>query len=274
MNKLLRSYVKFWGGTPFWKVWTDYLDSQIMSGSIIADIGGGAGKLAHHLAPKARYFFILDKEETSRYGADNVQYTGSLARVLKNRRYSNIMPVKGDALLLPFTSKSLDVIISAELLEHLQDEDKSAFFKECHRVLKPDGTLIISTPNADYFEGHTFWLPEIARQLIPQRLRSRLPDLLRGAWLEKTIDEWEEKAGHYDHGCRLNTLRSMAHAKGFQEAKQKFLHTGLTSVWLQLMFTFPLLYLIAIPLIRFFYFLESRSHLKNGIGLMISFSRL
>jgi len=46
---------------------------------------------------------------------------------------------------LPVTSGSVDVVIMSEVIEHLVDTD--AAIEEAHRVLKPGGSLLLSTPN-------------------------------------------------------------------------------------------------------------------------------
>ena len=46
---------------------------------------------------------------------------------------------------LPFDDRSFDVVFSIEGIEHLTDRYR--YLRELHRVLKPDGTLILTTPN-------------------------------------------------------------------------------------------------------------------------------
>lgn len=47
---------------------------------------------------------------------------------------------------LPFEDNSIDTIISCNLIEHL--ENPLNFLKECRRIIKEDGKIIIITPNA------------------------------------------------------------------------------------------------------------------------------
>jgi SAM-dependent methyltransferase len=46
---------------------------------------------------------------------------------------------------LPIRSGSVDVVVMSEIIEHLVDTDSAV--EEAHRVLRPGGTLLLSTPN-------------------------------------------------------------------------------------------------------------------------------
>ncbi|MBN2610850.1 MAG: class I SAM-dependent methyltransferase [Bacteroidales bacterium] len=46
---------------------------------------------------------------------------------------------------LPYDTELFDMVIAIEVMEHIHDH--SVFFRECNRILKPGGMLIISTPN-------------------------------------------------------------------------------------------------------------------------------
>lgn len=48
---------------------------------------------------------------------------------------------------LPFPDNSLDCIFSEHIFEHISYRDGSRFLKECHRTLKPEGRIRISTPD-------------------------------------------------------------------------------------------------------------------------------
>ena len=48
---------------------------------------------------------------------------------------------------LPFEDNSVDGIYSEHFIEHLSQSEGARFFRECRRVLKPDGILRIATPD-------------------------------------------------------------------------------------------------------------------------------
>jgi SAM-dependent methyltransferase len=54
----------------------------------------------------------------------------------------------GNGLGLPFEDETFDVVTSFETLEHLHE--RAAFLAELRRVLRTNGRLILSTPNALY----------------------------------------------------------------------------------------------------------------------------
>ena len=68
---------------------------------------------------------------------------GSLGRA----RRLGLTVVRGgvDAPGLPFAAESADIVIMSELIEHLVDTD--AALDEAFRVLRPGGSLLMSTPN-------------------------------------------------------------------------------------------------------------------------------
>lgn len=46
---------------------------------------------------------------------------------------------------LPYEDNTFDIIIAVEVMEHIHDHEQ--FFKECFRILKKGGILLLSTPN-------------------------------------------------------------------------------------------------------------------------------
>ena len=59
--------------------------------------------------------------------------------------------VQGSAFALPFKDNSFDCLISSEVIEHIAFDD--SLFTEMRRVLKPDGTLILGTPDYSTLVG-------------------------------------------------------------------------------------------------------------------------
>ena len=57
---------------------------------------------------------------------------------------------------LPFKSKSFDIVVASELIEHLFRP--TIFIKDAHRVLKNDGNLIVTTPNLLYWANRLKFL--------------------------------------------------------------------------------------------------------------------
>jgi ubiquinone/menaquinone biosynthesis C-methylase UbiE len=67
----------------------------------------------------------------------------SQALVLSGQ-YPNIEVVKDDIVNSQFPSASFDLILCSEVIEHIRDSQ--AALTEIARILKPDGVLILSTP--------------------------------------------------------------------------------------------------------------------------------
>lgn len=61
---------------------------------------------------------------------------------------------QGDATNLCASDCCADIVVSFETIEHIKDHGK--FLSECHRVLRPGGMLICSTPNRTMSR----WAPE------------------------------------------------------------------------------------------------------------------
>ena len=93
-------------------------------------------------------------------------------------RGEHITNAAGEAL--PFPDASFDLILSHEVLEHVQDDRRAA--AEMARLLRPGGRAVVFVPNRGYpFETHgVFWrgryhfgnIPLV--NYLPLRLRNRL----------------------------------------------------------------------------------------------------
>jgi len=101
----------------------------------VLDLGSGEGYGTFHLAGAARRACGIDIAE------DGVRHAG--------RRYvaDNLDYLHMDVQSLGFADESFDVATSFEVIEHLPDVRR--YLDEIHRVLRPGGQFIVSTPNHD-----------------------------------------------------------------------------------------------------------------------------
>jgi len=87
---------------------------------------------------------------------------------------------------LPFKNESFEVVCLIEVLEHVQNE--SSFLQEIHRVLRPNGKLIITVPNKFFpFETHSI---KIGKKILE-------PPIPFFSWLPKQIRKSFERARIY-----------------------------------------------------------------------------
>jgi SAM-dependent methyltransferase len=77
--------------------------------------------------------------------------------------------VEADLRELPFEPDSFDVAVCFEVIEHVQDHER--VLDELRRVVRPGGTLLISSPNRDvYAPGN----PHHVHEFVPEELRAAL----------------------------------------------------------------------------------------------------
>jgi 2-polyprenyl-3-methyl-5-hydroxy-6-metoxy-1,4-benzoquinol methylase len=88
------------------------------------------------------------------------------------RRKYDVDARSGSAEKIPLPSSSIDIVVSFETIEHLQQPEK--FMDECVRVLAPQGMLIISTPNADITQANGVENPYHVREMNEREFRSAL----------------------------------------------------------------------------------------------------
>jgi GT2 family glycosyltransferase/SAM-dependent methyltransferase len=112
---------------------------DICTGKDVLDVASGEGYGSALLAGVARHVTGLELD------ADSVAHAKA-GYILPNVSF-----FEGDAHELPFADASFDVVVSFETLEHLRDQRR--FLTETKRVLRPGGTLVISTPDRHVYSA-------------------------------------------------------------------------------------------------------------------------
>ena len=100
-------------------------------GGTVLEIGTGSGYGVEKIAPVAERFITIDKHTPAAElieNYDNVEF-----------RKMKVPPFAG------IESGSIDCVISFQVIEHIRND--RAFVAEVHRVLRPGGRFIVSTPN-------------------------------------------------------------------------------------------------------------------------------
>ncbi len=106
-----------------------YLEAAKMVSGDVLEIGAGEGYGIKHIAPKADKYLTLDKHPVH----IDPQYTNVSFKQM------NIPPLMG------IEDNSFDFVVSFQVIEHIEADDK--YVSEIHRVLRPGGKFIVTTPN-------------------------------------------------------------------------------------------------------------------------------
>lgn len=156
----------------------------------ILDLGCGNGRLLEMLGRNA---------------LNSLQYTGvdSSENMLSEARklHPDNNFILGDALNIPLQDNTFDVITSIAVLHHIpSNEFRKKFFDECSRVLKKDGTLIITVWN--------LWRKNFLLQILKGVITMDFGDV----WL--TFGEKKKK--RYLHAFSKRELKKLAENSGFK----------------------------------------------------------
>ncbi|GAM46863.1 S-adenosylmethionine-dependent methyltransferase [Nocardia seriolae] len=101
------------------------------AGQVVLEAGSGEGYGANMIAGVAAQVTGLDYDDSA------------VAHV--RAKYPRVEMVQGNLAELPLADASVDIVVNFQVIEHLWDQ--SQFLRECLRVLRPGGKLLISTPN-------------------------------------------------------------------------------------------------------------------------------
>jgi SAM-dependent methyltransferase len=150
--------------------------------AVVLEAGCGEGYGADLLARDARFVAGLDYD--------------ALTAAHVARAYPAVRAVRGNLATLPIRGSTVDVVANLQVIEHLWDQ--AGFLRECFRVLRPGGRLLVTTPNRITFSPgrDTPLNPFHTRELAPAELDS----LLTAAGFAVSY------LGGLGHGPRLRAL--------------------------------------------------------------------
>jgi SAM-dependent methyltransferase len=156
------------------------------AGAVVLDAGCGEGYGAAAIRRAAQAVVALDYEEP-------------VVRHVR-ARYPDLAAVRGDLQRLPVRDGAVEVVAHLQTVEHLHDQP--GFVAECARVLRPAGTLVVTTPNRLTFSPgrDTPLNPFHTRELSAAELRDLLAPhftltRLLGVRHGRRIARWERRHG-------------------------------------------------------------------------------
>lgn len=199
-------------------------------GGHVLDAGCGGGGMPLSFADEAS--FVVGIDLVNRFGAAGVT-------LAKDRGIRNLDFVQADGQRLPFADASFDWVFSHAVIEHVADAQR--YLHECARVLKPGGSMYLST--APYLSFHGAHLPRLKvpiplHLLIGRRAAfATFRTLARHAeWtLRERADENSfikiARANGHKHDdllelVRIQRLRSQVASAGFTVAVEDLYLTG------------------------------------------------
>lgn len=144
---------------------------EIVRGKVVLDIACGEGYGSFCLARNARTVYGVDIDSScieharKKYAGENVEF------------------IQGDVSKIPLPDRSVDIVISFETIEHLDEAKQALFLQEIKRVLIENGKLIISTPDkTNYSERYSyqneFHVKEFAKQEFHTFLKSYFENIV------------------------------------------------------------------------------------------------
>ena len=141
---------------------------QFVLGKVVLDIacGSGYGSATLIKAGAKKVIGVDIAEETIGY-------------CKKTYNNENLEFMVGGVQNIPAEDNSVDVIVSFETIEHVDADAQRTFIGEVRRVLKKDGTFIVSTPNMKVFpKGNHFHVHELEREEFDALLRSNFSNFV------------------------------------------------------------------------------------------------
>jgi len=128
----------------------DFVESRIPLKGEILDFGCGQG-------------FLLEKLIKKGISCQGADFSQNSIDMVQNKLKSD-PNFKGSHLIISLPSElsegQFDIIFSIETIEHLLDTDLDRTMKELYRLLRPNGLIVLTTPNDEDLEASKIICPE------------------------------------------------------------------------------------------------------------------
>ncbi|WP_322923933.1 glycosyltransferase [Paenibacillus campi] len=125
---------------------------KLVQGKVVLDAACGEGYGSNILADQAQFVYGVDIDPES------------IVNAQKKYDQANLKFFTKSVAELPLENSSVDIVISFETIEHLDEETQHQFLKEIKRVLKPDGIVIMSTPDK-------YWYTDVPNHHNPYHMK-------------------------------------------------------------------------------------------------------
>ncbi|MEM3594693.1 MAG: class I SAM-dependent methyltransferase [Candidatus Jordarchaeaceae archaeon] len=144
------------------------------------DVGCSAGVITSYLRPLFKKMVGIDYDPVG-------------MSLITSEQKQEVEFIRGDAMNLPILDESMDVVICAQVYEHVPDDER--LFQEIRRVLKPGGIVFFSGPN----------------KLFPIELHHNLPFLqwLPPKWANRYVQLMGKGNEFYEYSRTLGDLRKV-----------------------------------------------------------------
>ncbi|MCC6013368.1 MAG: class I SAM-dependent methyltransferase [Candidatus Verstraetearchaeota archaeon] len=176
------------------KIWKSIDELAPFDGNIILDLGAGSGRNSKYVLKKGAKLVIA--ADFSKRMLENL-----LSNLGKEEKES-IIPIRCDAIYLPFRSSVFDKILYIATLHHIPNKEmRKMSIKECYRVLKKGGRIIITT-----------W--SLIQMRFLRKILSIIYMYLKGYEFGDIYVPWGKEKRFY-HLFTMRELKSLVRESGF-----------------------------------------------------------
>lgn len=173
----------------------DFGQLDIGAGTLVLDVGCGSGRHSFEAYRRGADVVALDRDPAELAA---VQAAFAAMRELgRAPAGATATVVIGDAREMPYQESTFDVVIAAEVLDHIAQDDRAV--AELVRVLKPGGVLVVTVGR---------WLPEHLCGLLSRDYRSRHDGPVRVYRADVLRDEFLAYGMRWNHTHHAHALEA------------------------------------------------------------------